>query len=71
MLKSAIEDNIEENWEILCYSSVLHLRGEEISKQPFIDSNWTILQYNGEIFRIEEGKVDSEETEDELIGNRI
>lgn len=37
------------DFEELCFSSVLHLRGAETQPQPFVSAQ-AILMYNGEIF---------------------
>ncbi len=38
------------NHEIVLASSVLHLRGDQITKQPLSDHERFVLQWNGEVF---------------------
>lgn len=40
----------ENEYEIRFHASILHMRGAELTKQPFMSGNGDVLLWNGEIF---------------------
>ncbi|KZT36613.1 hypothetical protein SISSUDRAFT_1024067 [Sistotremastrum suecicum HHB10207 ss-3] len=44
------KDPMHRNVDIACYSSVLHLRGDTVTRQPLVSADGNILCFNGEIF---------------------
>ena len=64
-----VEVELGEGVSLQLVSTVLHIRGVEVSKQPFIDEDKNILLWNGEVFG---GlKVEPEESDTIVVSSKL
>lgn len=57
--------------DLTFHAAILHLRGQELQKQPLIDSQNNILLFNGLVYKFDQIPVDFKQSDTLFISNKL